>query len=113
VLLAFVARLVPLGVGLECVPLLLALGERLPSQQIMQVVVAVADQHGPEAGRPDAVLLPDVEGLGFEPLQQSRQLAGNALIDAKLVDHRVSPDGSVRTPSCPATEPGGRTASLR
>jgi len=31
------------------------------------------------------------------------QLAGNALVDAKLVDHGVSPDGSVKTRSCPAT----------
>src|SRR5215204_2905276 len=61
VLLAFVARLVPFRIGLERVPLLLALGQRLPGQHVVQVVVAIADQHGPEAGRPDAMLLPDVE----------------------------------------------------
>src|SRR5882757_9966060 len=90
VLLALVAGLVPLRIGLERVPLLLAFGKRLPGKQIMQVVVAVADQHGPEAGRADAVLLPDVERLAFEALEQSRELPRNALIDAKLVDHVVS-----------------------
>src|SRR5882757_100209 len=91
VLLALVAGLVPLRIGLERVPLLLAFGKRLPGEQIMQVVVAVADQHGPETGRADAVLLPDVERLGFEALEQSRELPRNALIDAKLVDHGDPP----------------------
>jgi hypothetical protein len=37
------------------------------------------------------MLLPDVQGLGLEPLEQAGQLAGNALIDTKLVDHVFPP----------------------
>src|SRR5258705_11849013 len=81
VLLALVTGLVPLRIGLERVPLLLAFGKRFPGEEIMQVVVAVAEQHGPEAGRADAVFLPDIERLALEALEQRRQLARNALID--------------------------------
>ena len=61
VLLALVAGLVPCRVGLEGVPFLLAIGERFPGQHVVQIVVAVADQHGPEAGLLDAVLVPDFQ----------------------------------------------------
>src|SRR5580700_259560 len=59
VLFALIARLVPRWVGLKYVPDSLAFGERVPGQQVMQIVVAVAHQHGPEAGLLDAVLVPD------------------------------------------------------
>src|SRR5205823_5305566 len=76
----------------ELVPLLLALGERLPGQQIVQILVfAGTDQHRPKAGLTDAVPLPELERGGLEALEQRGQPAGDAVIDAKLVDHgRVS-----------------------
>jgi hypothetical protein len=52
-----------------------------------EIVVAVADQHGPEAGLLDAVLLPDLDGGGLEPLEQRRQAARQASVHAILVDH--------------------------
>src|ERR1700733_12597115 len=91
VLLGVSAHLDPGRVGLERAPYLFALGERFPGEQIMQVVAAVADQHRPEAGVADAVLLPDLQRVILEPLEQSRQLAGDTLIDAEFVDHCVPP----------------------
>src|ERR1700733_3188012 len=87
VLLALIARLVPGRIGLESVPDSLAFGERVPGQEVMQIVVAVAHQHGPEAGLLDAVLVPDFQGLFLEPLEQCRQPARDAGIDALFVDH--------------------------
>jgi hypothetical protein len=51
------------------------------------------------------MLLPDVESLGLEPLEQARQLAGNALIDTKLVDHVVPPDMAFKA-IMPGNRPG-------
>src|SRR6516162_5042522 len=74
----------------------------------MQVIVAVADEHGKEAGLANAVLLPDLDGLGFEALEEGRQAAGEAAINAQLVDHGVlqvvglvtmSPPGDPHKPS--------------
>src|SRR5581483_6286929 len=81
----------PGRVGLERRPLLLALGQRLPGEEVVQVLVAVADEHGPEAGLPDAVLLPDLGGVVLEALEQRRQPARHAAVDAILVDHGRSP----------------------
>jgi hypothetical protein len=44
----------------------------------MQVVVAVADQHGPEARGLDAVLFPDLDGVVLEALEEGGQAAGQA-----------------------------------
>ena len=41
----------------------------------MQVVVAVADMHGPKAGLADAVLFPNLQRVVLEALQQRRQPA--------------------------------------
>src|ERR1700691_5729369 len=73
--LAVIARLVPCRVGLECVPFLFTVGERVPNEHVMQVLAAVAHQHGPETGRLDAVLVPDFQSLLLEPLEQNRQPA--------------------------------------
>src|SRR5580700_323020 len=89
VLLALIARLVPGWIGLEGVPYTLAFSERVPGQKVMQIVVAVAHQHGPETGLLDAVLVPDFQGLLLEPLEQCRQPAGDAGVDALFVDHGV------------------------
>ena len=56
----------------------------------MQIVVAVTDQHRPETGLLDAVLLPDFQRVLFETAKQRRQLAGNATLDALFVDHEIS-----------------------
>src|SRR5580704_14889159 len=79
----------PGGIGLESVPYPLAFGERIPGQEVMQIVVALTHQHGPETGLLDAVLVPDFQGLLLEPLEQRRQAAGDAGIDALFVDHWV------------------------
>ena len=69
---AAAARLDPRRVSEKDPPHALALGERFPGEQIMEVVVAVADQHGPESGLPDAVLVPELEGVILETLEQRR-----------------------------------------
>ena len=62
-------------------------------QKIGLHVIVVDDSYSMayEAGRPDAVLLPDVESLGVKALQQGRQLTRDALVDAKLVDNVCPP----------------------
>jgi hypothetical protein len=76
-----------LGVGLKGVPFLLAVGERIPFQEIIQGLVRVADPGGPEAGLLDAVLLPDPQGNRVKALQQVRQAARHGVVDAQLVQH--------------------------
>jgi len=75
VLLRLRAHLDPLRVRLEGVPLVLALGQALPLEQVGQRLVAVADQGGPEARLAAAVLVPDLERDGGEALVQVRQPA--------------------------------------
>src|SRR3981189_3271749 len=53
---------VPFRIGLEGVPLLLAISERVPFQQVVERLVRIADQDGPKAGLLDAVALPDLQG---------------------------------------------------
>ena len=55
------ALAVPFRIGLEGVPLLLAVGERLPFQQIIERLVRMPTSDGPEAGLLDAVPLPDLQ----------------------------------------------------
>src|ERR1700722_1011426 len=75
ILLARGACIDPVRIGHESVPFLLAVGERLPGQQIGQLEVGLADQRGPEASLLDAVLVPKLERDVLKPLQQSRQPA--------------------------------------
>src|SRR4051812_18468273 len=86
-LLGLGARLLPFGVGHEAAPDLFALGQVFPLQHVVQYLVVIADQRGPEAGRTDAVLVPDFERDGLETLDQVRQAAGHAAIDAQFVNH--------------------------
>src|SRR5580704_3426847 len=88
---ALVARLVPSRIGLERVPFLFAVGERFPNQHVVQVLAAIADQNGPKAGLLDAVLFPDFQSLLLETLEQRRQPAGDAGVDALFVDHDFLP----------------------
>src|SRR3954471_15993308 len=85
--LAFGAPGVPLRVGLESAPLAFALGQVLPFEQVVKIMVAVADQHGPEAERADAVPVPDAQGGFLEALLQARQASRKATVDTQLVDH--------------------------
>src|SRR5581483_808978 len=103
---------------------LLALGQRFPGQEVVQILVAVADEHGPEAGLPDAVLLPDLGRVVLEALEQRRQAAGHAAIDAILVDHGRSPRwttgrsssaaavGTSRVAACAARDSPARAAAV-
>src|SRR5262245_6792627 len=50
ILLGLGARGEPGRIGHEGAPLLLALGERFPLQHVVEVLVRVADHHGPETG---------------------------------------------------------------
>jgi hypothetical protein len=78
----------PFRIAREFVPLGLALGERLPSEKVVQVLIAaVADQNGPEPGLPDAVPLPQLERRGLEALQQRGQPPGHTVINPQFVDH--------------------------
>src|SRR6266576_3320375 len=52
----------PFRIGLERVPFLLAVGKRVPFQQVIERLVRIADQDSPEAGLLDAVALPDLQG---------------------------------------------------
>src|SRR5262249_4269031 len=49
----------------------------------------LADQHGPEPGLADAVLLPHLERDGVEPLEQRRKPSRDAVIDPHFIDHGV------------------------
>ena len=101
----------PVRVGHELAPLLLALGKRLPGQEIGQLLVGFTDQRREEPGLLDAVLLPELQRDRLEPLQERRQAAGHAAIDAHFVDHSCSslirsavitagPDGVLGPPDC-------------
>ena len=54
-------------------------------------MIGGADRRGPEPGLLDAVAGPDAERNGLEPLQQRWQAVGQAMVDAKLVDHPALP----------------------
>src|SRR5262249_51557828 len=79
----------PLRIAHERVPLLLALGQRLPGQHVGEVVVRFADERDPEPGLADAVPLPQLERGGLETLEQRRQTPWHAAIDAHFMDHDV------------------------
>src|SRR5450631_4465641 len=107
VLLGLGARRDPVRVALECRPFLLAVGERFPCQQIGQFLIGFADQRSEETGLLDAVLLPQFQRDGLEALQERRQPARQATIDAGFVNHGLPPF------SCAGVIAGGRGAVLR
>src|SRR6185312_462024 len=76
----------PLGIAHEPGPFLLALRQRLPLQHVVEVLVRVADGDGPEAGLADAVLRPERQRGALEALQERRQTARDAMVDAEFVD---------------------------
>src|SRR5581483_9467570 len=76
----------PVGIAHERRPFLLALGQRLPLQQVVEILVRMADHDGPEAGLAYAVLRPERQRGALEALQQRRQPARDAMVDAEFVD---------------------------
>src|ERR1700730_3127906 len=92
------ALAMPFRIGLERVPLLLALGERVPFQQVIEGLVRVADQHRPEAGLLDPVALPDLQRDRVEAFQQIGQPARHGVIDAQFVDHLIPPSDRFSNP---------------
>src|SRR5438874_1903956 len=91
VFLGLGARREPVWIRHESRPLLLALGERLPLQKVVEVHAGFADQHGPEARLADAMLLPKLERNSIEALQQVRQATRHTMIDAQFIDHLLCP----------------------
>jgi hypothetical protein len=77
----------PFWVDAESVPLLLALGQGVPGQHVIQRLVGLADDRGPEASLLDAVLFSQLQRDGVEALVQVGQLARDAFVDTQFVDH--------------------------
>src|SRR5262249_18277846 len=71
----------------ERTPFCLAFGQRLPSEEIGQLLVGETDQRGEKAGLPDAMLLPQLQCDRLEPLQERRQPSRHTVIHAHFVDH--------------------------
>src|SRR5262245_63419388 len=81
----------PFRIAREFVPLGFALGERLPGEKVVQILIAaIPDQNGPEPGLPDAVPLPQLERRGLEALEQCWQSPGHTVINPQFVDHGVA-----------------------
>src|ERR1051325_10802961 len=89
----------PFRIGLERIPLLLAVGERLPFQEVIERLVRVADQGCPEASLLDAVALPDLERDRVEALQQIGQTARHGVVDAQFIDHVIPPKARATSPT--------------
>src|SRR5262245_27493999 len=87
VLLALGAACNPVRIGLKRGPFLFAIGERIPGDEIGQLLIGGADQRGVEAGLLDAVLVPQFQRQRIEALHQRRQAARQAAIDAHFHDH--------------------------
>src|SRR5690606_9661599 len=80
----------PFGIGRKGIPLLFALGQAVPGQHVVERLIGFADEHGPEPGLADAVLLPKLESDRLEAIEQSRKAARDAVVNPELVDHGVS-----------------------
>jgi len=77
----------PFRIGRKGVPLLLAIGQRFPGEEIGQLLVRLSDQGREEAGLLDAVLFPQLQRDGVETLVQVGQPAWDAFIDSQFMDH--------------------------
>ena len=60
---------------------------RFPFEEIVEHLVGRPDIDGPEPGLANVVALPNLEGDRIEAVQQCRQTARHAVIDAKFVNH--------------------------
>src|SRR4051812_18141458 len=77
----------PLRVRLERIPFLLALGHVFPLEHVVEVLVAIAHHHGPEADLADAMLVPQAKCRGLKPLLKRGQAARDTAIDAQFMNH--------------------------
>ena len=89
-LLRFGARRKPLRIAGECIPLLLAVGEALPFEQVVQDMVRRPDQDRPETHLADAVLLPDLESDVGKTIVEIAETARHAVVNTQFVDHGSS-----------------------
>src|SRR5436305_11851452 len=80
----------PLRIGLKPGKSLRPVIERLPFEHVVEILVRRPDRHGPETGLLYAVLFRKRQGERVEPLDQVRQTRGNAVVDAKFVEHVIS-----------------------
>src|SRR5579862_4536045 len=86
--LALVAYRDPFRVRLKRREFLLALVQRFPFENVIEVRVRFADRHRPEANWLDAVLLEQLNGGRFETRYHGGQLARHAMINSQFVQHR-------------------------
>src|SRR5882757_2744892 len=96
---ALVAHLVPGRVVQERRPPRLEIGQRLPLQDVSQLVAGFSDKGRPKADRMDTVLFPNGRKLVPEPSLQLCHLARSSLIDPQLMNHRVTSLKDVLTPA--------------
>src|SRR5882757_11259332 len=88
---ALVAHLVPSRVVQERRPPRLEISQRLPLEDVSQLVAGFPDKGRPKADRMDAVLFPDGRKLVPKPSLQLCHLARSSLIHPKFIDHRENP----------------------
>src|ERR1700730_14962039 len=79
----------PFRIGLKPGKCLRPIIQRLPFVHVVEILVRRPDRHGPDTGLLDAVLFPERQGERVEPLDQVRQTPGNAVVDAKCVEHVI------------------------
>src|SRR5882724_9432938 len=89
--LALVAHLVPSGVVHECRPRRLEIGQRLPLEDVSQLVAGFPDKSRPKADRVDAVFFPDGRKQVPKPGLQLCHLARKSLIYPQFINHRENP----------------------
>jgi hypothetical protein len=73
---------VPCRIGDESRPFRLTLGQRFPGEEIGEAIAVFANRRGEKPGLADAMPLPDGQRLVGKALEQSRQPARQAVIDA-------------------------------
>src|SRR5882672_2712130 len=88
---ALVAHLVPSRVVQERRPPRLEIGQRLPLEDVNELVTGFPDEGRPKADRVDTVLFPDGGKLIPKPSQQLCHLTRNCLIHPQLMNHRGKP----------------------
>ncbi len=81
----------PLRVGLKGGPFFVAFGERFPFEQVVQILIGIADRDRPESRLADTVAFPDFERDRIEAVEQRRQASGETVIDAEFVNHEDLP----------------------
>src|SRR6267143_2744867 len=99
---ALVAHLVPSRVVQERRPPRLEISQRLPLEDVSQLVAGSPDKGRPKADRMDTVLFPDGRKLVPKPSLQLCHLARNSLIHPQLMYHRGIPASAGRHSPAPS-----------